>query len=224
MKRLAAWCLVFMLLTVPAWAEETLLGRAIPDCAGPFGDGIEKLTEKPSALVAFLDGAAPEGEALTAALQDIALEMGESMTVILIVEGQTAPMPEEAPDGFQSIIWDEGGEILAAWGGGELPLLLMADERGRVVYVSQEPLTGEPVWTVFVLSPSGEPVPGVTVLFCTDTLCSPVRTDETGAARFAGEIAAYHVKLLKAPAGYRAPEAELILPPLPGEAALILEE
>ena len=48
----------------------------------------------------------------------------------------------------------------------------------------------------------GDAVPGVYVNFCTDTACTMVTGDETGAAAFEGEPDVYHIQLLKVPEGY----------------------
>ena len=48
----------------------------------------------------------------------------------------------------------------------------------------------------------GDPVPDVTVNFCTDQSCTPARSGADGIITFDGEPDNYHVQLLKVPEGY----------------------
>lgn len=57
-------------------------------------------------------------------------------------------------------------------------------------------------YILYVVDQFGAPVPGVMVNFCTDTACTMMRSDANGTIVFGGETDAYHVQLLKAPAGY----------------------
>ena len=57
-------------------------------------------------------------------------------------------------------------------------------------------------YVLHVTDQYGEPVSGVYVNFCTDTLCSMMQADEAGVITFAGEPDVYHVQLLRVPAGY----------------------
>lgn len=57
-------------------------------------------------------------------------------------------------------------------------------------------------YTLHVVDQDGEPVPGVTVLFCSDTACTPLQSDDSGTVTFDGAPDAYHVQLLEAPEGY----------------------
>lgn len=234
---LLALCLVW----TPALADTApALGGLIPDftaetTSGDEGPYIlsEKLAEKPFALIAFWDAAAPDGQALIAFLDALARERWEEMTVITLAEGEEDPWLSEEYDFFLSAYlgWDEGGRILAAAGGGELPLLVLADDGGRAVYIRQGALTEEelagaaPMEIAFAaLDQYGEPVPGTAAQFCTDEFCRLVRADETGRAFFTGAPAAYHLQLLKAPEGYAAAsQAEAPLPPLSGDVAMILD-
>jgi len=57
-------------------------------------------------------------------------------------------------------------------------------------------------YTITFVDQFGAPVPGCIVNFCTDTLCTPVTSDENGVALFAGEPGVYHVQVLRVPQGY----------------------
>ncbi len=67
-------------------------------------------------------------------------------------------------------------------------------------YAGSAATSGE--YAVRFIDQNGDPVPGCIVNFCTDTFCMPVVADETGTARFTGEPYAYHLQVLKVPAGY----------------------
>ncbi|MBR4540011.1 MAG: TlpA family protein disulfide reductase [Clostridia bacterium] len=67
-------------------------------------------------------------------------------------------------------------------------------------YADSASASGE--YAVRFIDQNGDPVPGCIVNFCTDTFCMPVAADETGVARFTGEPYAYHLQVLKVPAGY----------------------
>ena len=60
----------------------------------------------------------------------------------------------------------------------------------------------EQTYAVRFIDQNGDPVPGCAVNFCTDVFCMPVIADETGVARFTGAPYAYHLQVLKVPAGY----------------------
>ena len=66
-------------------------------------------------------------------------------------------------------------------------------------YTETKPLAA---YTLYFYDQDYEAVPGCVVNFCTDELCSPVVSDEYGAATFMGAPDAYHVKVLKVPEGY----------------------
>lgn len=58
-------------------------------------------------------------------------------------------------------------------------------------------------YILHVTDQNGVPVPGVYVNFCTDNACSMAMSDENGIIAFTGAQEDYHVKFLRAPAGYR---------------------
>ncbi|MDO4962115.1 MAG: hypothetical protein Q4E57_09780 [Eubacteriales bacterium] len=64
-------------------------------------------------------------------------------------------------------------------------------------------------WTFICEDESGEPVPGVKIQVCSDSLCSLVKTDENGRAVYTGERFAYEIHVLETPEGYEnsGPEA-----------------
>ncbi len=51
-------------------------------------------------------------------------------------------------------------------------------------------------------------VAGVVINFCTDTACTPVTTDENGAAVFTGPPAKYHVQIVRVPEGWKPAQEE----------------
>ena len=57
-------------------------------------------------------------------------------------------------------------------------------------------------YVLHIVDQYGQSVPGVAVIFCTDTVCAQLVSDETGTIRFTGEPDAYHVQLFRAPEGY----------------------
>lgn len=56
-----------------------------------------------------------------------------------------------------------------------------------------------------------EPIPGVRVQFCSDSLCKMGKTDESGVAMFDSEPGTYTVHMMKAPDGYVKSEEEITL-------------
>ena len=57
-------------------------------------------------------------------------------------------------------------------------------------------------YTVTFVDQNGAPVPGCIVNFCTDEACMPVVANENGVAVFSGAPYAYHLQVIKVPAGY----------------------
>lgn len=57
-------------------------------------------------------------------------------------------------------------------------------------------------YTVICQGQEGESVEGVIINFCTDSMCSPVTSDEQGEAIFTGAAEAYHVQIVKVPEGW----------------------
>lgn len=61
---------------------------------------------------------------------------------------------------------------------------------------------GIATYTVSVVDQNGDPVKGVAVSFCTGATCSFAKSDAEGMIHFEGEPYAYHVDIVKVPAGY----------------------
>ena len=57
-------------------------------------------------------------------------------------------------------------------------------------------------YTVTFVDQNGDPVPGCIINFCTDETCVPTVADENGVATFEGAPYAYHLQVIKVPAGY----------------------
>ena len=56
-----------------------------------------------------------------------------------------------------------------------------------------------------------EPIPGVRVKFCSDSMCMMGKTDEKGCALFNQDPGEYTAHILKAPEGYEKNEEEIVL-------------
>ena len=61
---------------------------------------------------------------------------------------------------------------------------------------------GVSTYTVSFVDQNGDPVPGCVINFCTDEACVPTLADENGVAVFEGAPYAYHLQVIKVPAGY----------------------
>ena len=57
-------------------------------------------------------------------------------------------------------------------------------------------------YTVRFVDAQGNAVPGCIVNFCTDEMCLPVAADSHGVAAYTGAPYAYHLQVIKVPAGY----------------------
>lgn len=76
---------------------------------------------------------------------------------------------------------------------------------GKTVEVPTEPaeVSSEPqTWTVRVTDQNGEPVPEVTVSFCTASACQMVELAEDGTGSYTGPAGQYHVSIVEAPDEY----------------------
>ena len=79
-------------------------------------------------------------------------------------------------------------------------------------------------YTVTVRAEDGSPVEGVTIQFCTDSLCMLGVTEKDGSAAFEAEKAEFTVHVLKVPEGFAEdPETYEIAPDSPG-AEITLKE
>ena len=80
----------------------------------------------------------------------------------------------------------------------------------------------EEAYFIVVTDEAGNPLPGVTVQFCSDAECMTAQTDRTGTARFDREAGEYTVHILKAPEGYAAAQEAYPAPPAPGTVTVAL--
>ena len=79
-------------------------------------------------------------------------------------------------------------------------------------------------YEVLVNDASGNPVPGVTIQFCSDTECVMGETDGNGIASFDQEAGSYTVHVLRVPEGYAADSSEYSAPNEPGRVTITLEQ
>ena len=78
-------------------------------------------------------------------------------------------------------------------------------------------------YSVKVEDESGAPVAGVTIQFCTDSLCMTGKTDAEGIASFAQAPGSYTVHVLRVPDGYAEDPAEYSTPEKPGTVNIVLK-
>lgn len=57
-------------------------------------------------------------------------------------------------------------------------------------------------YTITVSDQNGDPVAGAVVNICTDTTCEPQTADENGFIYYSGEMANYHLEVIRVPDGY----------------------
>ncbi len=89
---------------------------------------------------------------------------------------------------------------------------------------AQAQLPDSVTYTVTFTDRSGNPVPGCIINFCTDVMCTPVRSDENGVAVFEGAPYEYHLQVIKVPAGYDFDtKQEFTAPLLGGEISFTLD-
>lgn len=82
--------------------------------------------------------------------------------------------------------------------------------------VGEIPLPESVTYTVRFIDPSGKPVPGCAINFCTNEMCVPVKADKSGVARFTGAPYAYHLQVITVPKGYAFDTAQTFTAPLLG--------
>ena len=87
-------------------------------------------------------------------------------------------------------------------------LLAQEAEKTKTESAPQVQENGESVYRVIVSDGGGDPIPGVNVQFCSDTMCMVGETDEEGTAVFESEEGIYTVHILTAPEGYETTEEE----------------
>lgn len=79
-------------------------------------------------------------------------------------------------------------------------------------------------YEVLVNDANGNPVPGVTIQFCSDTECSSGQTGEDGIAVFDKEAGSYTVHVLSVPDGYAADSTEYEAPAQPDRMTIVLNQ
>ncbi|MBQ7534340.1 MAG: hypothetical protein IJT43_01835 [Stomatobaculum sp.] len=78
-------------------------------------------------------------------------------------------------------------------------------------------------YEVLVNNEAGEPVPGVSIQFCSDTECLLGQTDDKGVAVFEKEAGKYTVHVYKVPEGYEKDRTEYPAPEKPGRVTIVLK-
>ena len=75
---------------------------------------------------------------------------------------------------------------------------------------------------VYCYGQDEQPLEGVTILFCSDSTCTPMTSDENGMIMFCAAPDAYHLQLLEAPEGYAPTEDfDVTLNPAGGDWTLL---
>ncbi|MBQ8089054.1 MAG: redoxin family protein [Clostridia bacterium] len=82
----------------------------------------------------------------------------------------------------------------------------------------------EGAYAVKFVNAEGKGVQGCIVNFCSDTVCTPVVSDESGVALFEGEEDDYHLQVIVVPEGYALPEESTLTLPLRGQAVEVVLE
>ncbi len=104
---------------------------------------------------------------------------------------------EENVDAFLSIFTgDMGADVSWRYADGSLPENADAEPK------EEDATSSVSRYTISFVDQNGDPVPGCIVNFCTDDACTPVVADENGQAAFEGAPYAYHLQVIRVPAGY----------------------
>ena len=77
-------------------------------------------------------------------------------------------------------------------------------------------------YEVLVTDENENPVPGVTIQFCSDTECIMGETDDKGIASFDQEAGTYTIHVLRVPDGFAADDTEYTAPSEPGRVTIEL--
>lgn len=94
---------------------------------------------------------------------------------------------------------------------------------GKTVDAQAKAVDERPAYAVRVVDQNGDPVPGASVIFCSDSECVPEKTDENGVAVFHGEAGRYHIQVVDAPDEYDYPdESDDYIGPESGEVTLTI--
>ena len=112
-----------------------------------------------------------------------------------------------------SVLLDRSGRVLTVEDGAKFSTQEFLDLFDGFTGAGTD--TGLCTYTVYCYGAvNGEVVTGAVINFCTDTACTPVTSDEKGAAVCTGPPAQYHVQVVKAPEGWTlAGDAEWITEP-----------
>lgn len=119
---------------------------------------------------------------------------------------ESLPLPQGTPTSY---FIDSEGKILGyPVVGKHMDQILAGIEQyldGKTAVVPTEPkeVSDEPqTWTVRVTDQNGDPVPDVTVSFCTASACQMVELAEDGTGSYTGPAGRYHVNVVEAPDEY----------------------
>ena len=155
-----------------------------------------------------------------------ALDDEDNDTIFTVVNGSTT-LP-------QTIVLNRRGEVIYNRVGSVTQEMLDALYRQADESVSggtpgaaaatETPQSSAPaVYQVIVSDKAGQPVPGTTVLFCSENECVLGETDADGIASFGSEAGAYTVHIQKVPEGYAKDKTEYLAPEEPGPVTIVLQ-
>lgn len=221
-----------LVLGACAVAEGTLIGQTLPDFTASTTDGgqitlSKVLGQKDLVVVNLFASWCPPCYAEFPEIQSAYDALSERMEVIALSAEPTDTLQilseYRSQLGLKFPVGPEEGTGLAEFVGlTAFPTTLFVDGSGIVNYMQVGAFvnrrqfesvaewflaedydgTAPTAYNVYVCDQDGAMVPGVTVLFCTDTACTPMTTDEQGVICFAGPREAYDLKILAAPDDY----------------------
>ena len=79
-------------------------------------------------------------------------------------------------------------------------------------------------YEILVTDEAGDSVEGITIQFCSDTLCETGNTDEKAIAAFEKEAGKYTIHVLKVTEGYAEDDTEYEDPEKPGQVTIVLKK
>ncbi len=184
------------------------------NCLNEMADLVEinkRLAEKDAAII----GICTDADTKLDACKEIIKEYNIDFLTLLPFEGLDAAL--DIPSFPTSYFVDSEGTILS------VPYVGAPKDRSNyekyidgllngeeVVQENLDPVAENDVETyrVIVSNAEGDPLKGVTVQFCSDTMCMFGKTGENGVAEFMQEKGVYTVHILKVPEGYVKPNDE----------------
>ena len=194
--------------SVPAGSSGVNPTPAAEELSAPEEEAVPAPEEEPEA--------APEEEALSAPEEkpeSVPEEKAESAP-----EEEAGPAPEEEAEPAPE---EEAGPVPE-----EEPEAAPEEEVKPALEEEVKPVQTETaasgVYQVLVTDEAGTPVPGVRVLFCSDSECILGTTAADGTAAFDREAGAYTVHVQKAPEGFAADDTEYPAPAEPGVVSIVL--